>query len=267
LGWSLRRQSGRASVFRIGQVDDMNCSFCNKGQEEVRKLIAGPKVYICDECIELCNDIIAEEWDDETSRSSKLLQTLVDDFARGLRAADARLPQAVDQRSGKRFMPGIGPHTEAQTLELVLREMGDLEPSRYAHVETVAVTPNAVCSRDDIVVHLDDTHWLVEVRRLRILDDDGTQDDRVVRNILSPFPQHHSALTDCEELKNARFEGQKAVLLYGYEDDDWPLESALSAFETLARKSMGLGPRRSAYFDGLCHPFLRAGGVHAWEVL
>src|SRR5262245_36528697 len=73
LGWSLRRQSGRASVFRIGQVDDMNCSFCNKGQEEVRKLIAGPKVYICDECIELCNDIIAEEWDDETSRSSKLL--------------------------------------------------------------------------------------------------------------------------------------------------------------------------------------------------
>jgi len=37
------------------------CSFCNRTQEEVRKLIAGPSVYICDECIELCNDIIAEE--------------------------------------------------------------------------------------------------------------------------------------------------------------------------------------------------------------
>ncbi len=37
------------------------CSFCNRTQEEVRKLIAGPSVYICDECIDLCNDIIAEE--------------------------------------------------------------------------------------------------------------------------------------------------------------------------------------------------------------
>ena len=39
----------------------MCCSFCGKSQEQVRKLIAGPRVYICDECIELCNEIIAEE--------------------------------------------------------------------------------------------------------------------------------------------------------------------------------------------------------------
>jgi hypothetical protein len=37
------------------------CSFCGKTQDEVRKLIAGPKVYICDECIDLCNDIIMDE--------------------------------------------------------------------------------------------------------------------------------------------------------------------------------------------------------------
>ncbi len=42
------------------------CSFCNRTQEEVRKLIAGPSVYICDECIDLCNDIIAEEVDQDT---------------------------------------------------------------------------------------------------------------------------------------------------------------------------------------------------------
>jgi ATP-dependent Clp protease ATP-binding subunit ClpX len=41
------------------------CSFCGKSQDEVRKLIAGPTVYICDECIDLCNDIIAEETDGE----------------------------------------------------------------------------------------------------------------------------------------------------------------------------------------------------------
>ena len=45
------------------------CSFCGKSQDEVRKLIAGPTVYICDECIDLCNDIIAEEVDQEDSLS------------------------------------------------------------------------------------------------------------------------------------------------------------------------------------------------------
>ena len=42
------------------------CSFCGKSQHEVRKLIAGPSVYVCDECVELCNDIIREELDDSS---------------------------------------------------------------------------------------------------------------------------------------------------------------------------------------------------------
>jgi ATP-dependent Clp protease ATP-binding subunit ClpX len=46
---------------RDDRTDTLICSFCGKSQEEVKKLIAGPTVYICDECIELCNDIIAEE--------------------------------------------------------------------------------------------------------------------------------------------------------------------------------------------------------------
>ena len=41
--------------------DLVKCSFCGKSQKQVKKLIAGPGVYICDECIDLCNDIIAEE--------------------------------------------------------------------------------------------------------------------------------------------------------------------------------------------------------------
>ena len=43
------------------------CSFCGKSQHEVRKLIAGPSVFICDECVELCNDIIAEEVEREVT--------------------------------------------------------------------------------------------------------------------------------------------------------------------------------------------------------
>ncbi len=51
-----------------GKVDDrkqLRCSFCNKTQDQVRKLIAGPGVYICDECIEICSEIIEEEFEGE----------------------------------------------------------------------------------------------------------------------------------------------------------------------------------------------------------
>ena len=47
------------------------CSFCGKSQEEVKKLIAGPSVYICDECIELCNEIMVEEWAQEKNQDFK----------------------------------------------------------------------------------------------------------------------------------------------------------------------------------------------------
>jgi ATP-dependent Clp protease ATP-binding subunit ClpX len=45
----------------------LRCSFCNRSQDEVKKLIAGPSVWICDECIELCNEIIAEEMSEENA--------------------------------------------------------------------------------------------------------------------------------------------------------------------------------------------------------
>ena len=45
----------------------LKCSFCGKSQEQVRKLIAGPGVYICDECVDLCNEILDEELFDSSS--------------------------------------------------------------------------------------------------------------------------------------------------------------------------------------------------------
>ena len=61
---------------RQGRAGDSSkilyCSFCGKSQHEVRKLIAGPSVFICDECVELCNDIIREELEEkaQSARSS-----------------------------------------------------------------------------------------------------------------------------------------------------------------------------------------------------
>ncbi|WP_447975261.1 ATP-dependent Clp protease ATP-binding subunit ClpX [Nitrospira sp. Kam-Ns4a] len=52
----------------------LRCSFCGKSREEVRKLIAGPTVYICDECVNLCNDIIAEDWEEAKEEISAKLR-------------------------------------------------------------------------------------------------------------------------------------------------------------------------------------------------
>src|SRR6201998_1493083 len=78
------------------------CSFCGKSQHEVKKLIAGPSVYICDECIELCNDIIAEEYDssDLPSETAKVpkpaeIKKVLDDYVIGQERAKRILSVAV----------------------------------------------------------------------------------------------------------------------------------------------------------------------------
>ena len=80
---------------------NLSCSFCGKGQREVRKLIAGPTVYICDECIKLCNDIIAEESEREENRPAVALpapveiKTFLDDYVVGQERAKKILAVAV----------------------------------------------------------------------------------------------------------------------------------------------------------------------------
>jgi ATP-dependent Clp protease ATP-binding subunit ClpX len=78
------------------------CSFCSRSQEEVRKLIAGPSVYICDECIDLCNDIIAEEveTDNVLPTQSKVpkpkdIKTFLDQYVVGQDFAKRALSVAV----------------------------------------------------------------------------------------------------------------------------------------------------------------------------
>jgi ATP-dependent Clp protease ATP-binding subunit ClpX len=80
---------------------DLVCSFCGKSQDEVKKLIAGPTVYICDECIELCNDIIAEEFEkEEAAKLSRVpkpaeIKTIIDDYVIGQERAKKILSVAV----------------------------------------------------------------------------------------------------------------------------------------------------------------------------
>ena len=79
----------------------LKCSFCGKSQDQVRKLVAGPGVYICDECIELCNEIIEEEFNDDVEvelkdvPKPKDIKTILDQYVIGQEEAKKTLAVAV----------------------------------------------------------------------------------------------------------------------------------------------------------------------------
>ncbi len=93
-----------------GKGTDLLCSFCGKSQEEVKKLIAGPSVYICDECIELCNEIIAEEYEREEAEKggSKIpkpseIRSIIDEYV-------------VDQERAKKIL-SVAVHNHYKRIE------------------------------------------------------------------------------------------------------------------------------------------------------
>ena len=92
--------------------ESLKCSFCGKGQEEVKKLIAGPTVYICNECIELCNEIIADELivEPETESLPKLptpkeIHAFLNDYVIGQERAKRILSVAVHNHYKRIYTP------------------------------------------------------------------------------------------------------------------------------------------------------------------
>src|SRR5260370_157997 len=101
---------------------NLSCSFCGKGQREVRKLIAGPTVYICDECIKLCNDIIADESEREENRPAVALpapieiKTFLDDYVLGQERAKNILAFAAAKRYARSRLRVAGREDVQQAL-------------------------------------------------------------------------------------------------------------------------------------------------------
>jgi ATP-dependent Clp protease ATP-binding subunit ClpX len=88
-------------VKKNGETEVLRCSFCNKDQNDVRKLIAGPTVFICDECVEVCNDIIADDnrFENRAARTTlpvpQEIKKFLDEYVIGQEKTKKRLAVAV----------------------------------------------------------------------------------------------------------------------------------------------------------------------------
>ena len=104
----------------------LKCSFCGKLQEQVKKLVAGPGVYICDECIELCNEIIEEELGEETAVGGKELpkpkeiKQILDDYVIGQEQAKRILSVAVYNHYKRIEMGSKAADVELQKSNIVM---------------------------------------------------------------------------------------------------------------------------------------------------
>ncbi|MDH7479858.1 MAG: ClpX C4-type zinc finger protein, partial [Syntrophomonadaceae bacterium] len=140
----------------------LKCSFCGKLQDQVKKLVAGPGVYICDECIELCNEIIEEELNEEVSLElgdipkPREIKDILDQYVIGQEKAKKALSVAVynhykrinlgmkidDVELQKSNIVMLGPTGSGKTLLLHLNYYQFLHYNREPVDNLLLITPN-----------------------------------------------------------------------------------------------------------------------------
>ncbi|MEC9427527.1 MAG: ATP-dependent Clp protease ATP-binding subunit ClpX, partial [Actinomycetota bacterium] len=128
---------------KFGEGDLLKCSFCGKTQKQVKKLIAGPGVYICDECIDLCNEIIEEELSEPTETSlgelprPREIYSFLDDYIIGQEQAKKILAVAVYNHY-KRVQAGSGSATEVELAKSNILLIGPTGCGKTLMAQTLA---------------------------------------------------------------------------------------------------------------------------------
>jgi hypothetical protein len=193
------------------------------------------------------------------------LDSIVADVAEAIHAVDQRRPVWTSSRTGNAYLPGIGPHPETETVRLFTESLAVAHPGRYRPYALGVPYPSGSRQKCDWTLG-DPSSWAIEIKMLRLMGDNGKPNDNMLMHILSPYHVHRSALTDVVKLEQSGFACRRAVLIYGFDYPDLPMEPALQAFECLAKRLSPLSRRHEAALEGLIHPIHQHGRVVAWEI-
>ena len=201
-----------------------------------------------------------------TRNSTIELGQIVGDFATALQRADAKRPQQAG-RNGRMYSAGIGPHHEDKAVHMIVAEMRLLRPDAYDNAGPIHYpsNPRLTC---DLAIG-EGPEWAIEVKMARAYGDNGIPDASWLKDLISPYAVDRSALTDSAKLRASGFNtkgSHEAILIYGFDYDDRPLELAVDLLEHLLSRLGPTGPRKQAQFSDLVHPIHQRGSVVAWEI-
>ena len=108
---------------------------------------------------------------------------------------------------------------------------------------------------------------ITPAKAMRRLRNNGTPEEFIMVDMLSPYEGDGSVLGDIRKLLNSGFDGEKVIMIYGYDYPDWPLQIAIDCFETLAEKFFcKFNAKFQASFSGLVHPYHKEGKIFCWVV-
>lgn len=188
------------------------------------------------------------------------------DLAGAVMAVDATRPIATSSRTGTAYQPGIGPHPETRTVQLLAGHIAG-QRTEYADFSLGVSYPEGRRMACDYCLGSSGAwQWAIEFKMLRLMGDNGKPNDNMLMHVLSPYPAHRSALTDCAKLANSTIGDRRGVVIYGYDYPGWSMDLAIDAFEVLAKRTVDLGERQVAAFSGLIHPVHQEGRVFGWEI-
>src|SRR5262249_42975074 len=195
------------------------------------------------------------------------LADLIQDIATAIKRIDERRPQSANARTRALFQPGIGPHTETQAVNLIVSELSQISRLRYAgrlHVNVPYAVGRQKC---DLCIWTSPSwDWAVEFKMLRLMGDNGKPNDNMLMHILSPYANDRSALTDCIKLVESGLSSHMAIVIYGFDYKQLPMDPAIEAIEVLAGRWVELTSRAVGSYHDLVHPVHREGRVFGWEV-